>query len=59
MVIEERDEKNIPMIDNVITKREAKRKEADVDVSNYSRGVWLIWKSSGKQEPVGMMCCSY
>ena len=39
MVIEERDEKNIPMIDNIITKREAKRREVDVDVSNYFRGV--------------------
>jgi len=39
IVIEERDEKNIPIIDNVITKREAKRREAGVDVSNYSRGV--------------------
>ena len=59
MVIEEWNEKNIPMIDNVIMKRQMKRREADIDVYDNSRGVWPIWRSSGKQQPVGMMCCSY
>ena len=39
MVIEERNEKNISIIDNFITKRKTKRREMDVDVSNCSRGV--------------------
>jgi len=39
MIIEERNKKNIPMIDNVITKRKTKRRKVDVDVYNYSGGV--------------------
>ena len=39
MIIEERNEKNIPMIDNVIIKRKTKRKKTDVDVCDYSGGV--------------------
>jgi len=34
MVVEKRDEKNIPMIDNVIAKRKTKIREVDVDVSD-------------------------
>jgi len=39
MIVEERNEKNIPMIDNVIMKRKTKRRKVDVDVCNYSGGV--------------------
>ena len=39
MIIEEQNEKNIPMIDNVITKGKTKRRKADVDVCDYSGGV--------------------
>jgi len=59
MVIEEWNEKNIPMIDNVITKRKTKGREADIDVCDNSGGVQPIWRSSGEQQPVGMMCCSH
>ena len=59
MIIEKWNEKNIPMIDNVITKRKTKRRKVDVDVYDYSGGVQLIWRSSGKQKPVRMICCSY
>ena len=39
MIIEERDEKNILMIDNVIMKRKTRRREVNVDVCDYSGGV--------------------
>ena len=42
MIVEERNEKYIPMIDNVITKRKTKRRKADVNVCNYSGGVQPI-----------------
>ena len=42
MVIKERNEKNIPMINNVITKKKIKRREVDVDISNCSKGVQPI-----------------
>ena len=59
IIIEEQNEKNIPMIDNVITKRKMKRKKADVDVCDYSGGDWPIWRSFGEQKLVRMMCCSH
>jgi len=42
MIVEEQNEKNIPMIDNVIMKRKRKRKKADVDVCDHSEGVQPI-----------------
>jgi len=42
MIVEEQNEKNIPMIDNVITKRKTKRRKADVNVYNYSGRVQPI-----------------
>ena len=39
MVVKERNKKNIPIINNVIMKKKMKRREADIDVSDHSRGV--------------------
>ena len=59
MIVGERNETDVSVVDNVTVKKKPKRREVTVDIDDDSRRVQPIRGDSGIQYPVWMVVCSH